>query len=387
MELSDYGAALRRFWATWVGITLAGLFAALLVVWAVPPTYTATAEVFVASTVEGTNGSQFVNQRVTSYPDVARSQTVLGPVIDDLGLSGSVTGLRADVEAVNPPDTSQIHVSVTDRDPSRAAAVANAVAERFSRTIEDLEQREDGVSPVSLTVTDPATVPGSPVFPVPGLLLGLGLVVGLALGVAVAVLRSRLDTRLHSEDDVRAAWGSGGDDLDVLVSPTGRRRTVRGPVTTLAHRLEPDDDASVRTLVVAAASPDDADLAHDFVTDLATEMVAGGTPVAVTDADGENPSAAPTAQVRLTTASVLAPAREWRRLTRENEGVVLVATAGRARADDLREARSLLAAAGATLLCVVLLPARRERPGSGDDAAEQGPPAVEALAPPAPIGA
>jgi capsular polysaccharide biosynthesis protein len=103
MELRDYGTALRRYWTTWVGLALAGVLVALTVVLVSTPTYQATAQVFVASTGgEGTSGAQFVNQRVTTYPDVARSRTVLGSVIEELGIQESFADLRARVAAVNP---------------------------------------------------------------------------------------------------------------------------------------------------------------------------------------------------------------------------------------------------------------------------------------------
>src|SRR5688572_21528063 len=116
MELRDYLLALRRYWTTWLGVTGAALLVALGVVLISPPSYQATAQVFVASLGEGTSGSQFVNQRVTSYPDVARSSAVLGPVIEDLDLAESVADLRARVSASNPAETSQIDIAVTDAD-------------------------------------------------------------------------------------------------------------------------------------------------------------------------------------------------------------------------------------------------------------------------------
>ncbi|MDP9428810.1 MAG: Wzz/FepE/Etk N-terminal domain-containing protein, partial [Actinomycetota bacterium] len=215
MELRDYGVALRRHWKTGVGMTLACLLAAGVVVLATPVTYRATAQVFVASTGEGTSGAQFVNQRVTSYPDVARSRTVLDPVIESLGLDESFADLRARVEATNPLETSQIDIAVTGRDAAEATRVADAVAEEFGTVVEQLERPPGGRSPVDLTVTDPATVPTSPASPQTGLLLTLGLVVGLALGAAAAVVRSRVDGTLHSAEDVRAAWGPA-DDVPVL---------------------------------------------------------------------------------------------------------------------------------------------------------------------------
>src|SRR3712207_8131040 len=106
MELRDYGTALRRHWRTGVGVALACLLAAVVVVLATPITYRATAQVFVASTGEGTSGAQLVNQRVPSYPDVARSRALLDPVVDDLGLAESFADLRARDEATHPLETS-----------------------------------------------------------------------------------------------------------------------------------------------------------------------------------------------------------------------------------------------------------------------------------------
>ena len=382
MELRDYLTALRRYWGTWAAVTLVALSAALAVVLGVQPTYTTTAQVFVASAGEGTGGSQFVNQRVPTYPDVARSQTVLAPVIEELSLPDSVTDLRSRIETVNPPDTSQVDISVTDRDPGRAAAVANAVAERFSTTVEDLEQRQDGVTPVDLTVTDPATVPSTPAFPAPALLLGLGLFVGLALGAAAAVLRSRTDTRLYTEDDVRNAWGSGADEL--VVHSGGdrrrrRRRTAGGPVAMLARQLEPlDDDGRVRA-VLLPVSPDQPGTAQHLAAALTTELGDRGTPVVVPGPAGTVPASP--AGVQLTVGSALAPAREWRRLARATDGTVLVVTAGQTDAADLREARAVLAAAGAGVFSVVVLPPAR--PGR---TAPGGPAATRPAEPEVPAG-
>ncbi len=370
MELRDYLTALRRYWGTWTAVTLVAVSVALAVVLGVQPTYTTTAQVFVASAGEGTGGSQFVNQRVPTYPDVARSQTVLAPVIEELSLPDSVTDLRSRIEAVNPPDTSQVDISVTDRDPGRAAAVANAVAERFSTTVEDLEQRRDGVTPVDLTVTDPATVPSAPVFPAPALLLGLGLFVGLALGAAAAVLRSRTDTRLYTEDDVRRAWGSGADELVVHAGGDRRRRrrTAGGPVVMLARQLEPLDDGGRVRAVLLPVSPDQPGTVQHLVAGLTTELGDRGTPVAVPGSAGPVPE--PPAGVQLTVGSALAPAREWRRLARATDGTVLVVTAGQTDTADLREARAVLAAAGAGVLSVVVLPpARPGRTAAGSAAA------------------
>ena len=360
MELRDYGTALRRYWTTWVGLALAGVLVALTVVLVSTPTYQATAQVFVASTGgEGTSGAQFVNQRVTTYPDVARSRTVLGSVIEELGIQESFADLRARVAAVNPPDTSQIDISVSDEDPEEAAAIADAVAQEFGLAVELLERTRDGESPVDLTVTNPATVPTSPVFPQPGLLLLLGLVVGLALGAAAAVVRSRTDTRLHTGDDVRAAWGAGAEDLPVHAPPAGRRGRRR-PATLLARRLEPLAERQSLRVVAVTAAPDDEAAARSVIDEVAAELTAWG--VSATSGrpvPGIRAGATGGTGVRLAVSPPPGPLREWRRLAVEHDGVVLVVRAGRIDGAHLREIRTVLTAADVRLLAVVLVPRRR----------------------------
>ncbi len=357
MELRDYGMALRRHWRAGVGVALACLLAAVVVVLATPVTYRATAQVFVASSGEGTSGAQFVNQRVPSYPEVARSRAVLDPVIDDLGLDESFADLRARVEATNPLETSQIDIAVTGRDAAEAARVADAVAEEFGTVVEQLERPAGGTAPVDLTVTNPATVPTSPATPQTGLLLALGLVAGLALGAAAAVLRSRLDRRLHSAEDVRAAW-RGADDVPVLARPAGRARRsalAGDPVAVLARRLEAL--AEDRPVSVTLVSPSPERAPWSLVEDLAPRLRAAGLPTAVTGPAGDAAGAGP-AQVRLSVVSPLLALQDWHRLAGTTHVVVAVAP-GRTQQADLAELGTILSGAGIRPLALVLTRLRR----------------------------
>jgi capsular polysaccharide biosynthesis protein len=369
MELRDYGLVLSRYWRTWVGIALAGLLIALAVVVATPATYQAKAQVFVASTGEGTSGSQFVNQRVMSYPDVAESRAVLGPVIEELGLRESFATLRSRVSASNPADTSQIDIAVSGADAAEAAEVANAVAERFGSVVEELERPGGGESPVDLTMTDPATVPSSPAAPVPALLLTLGLVVGLALGAAAAIVRSRLDTRLHTEDDVRAALAATGQSVAVHAAPrrrVGRRSAAGRPASLVARQLEPLAEERAVRVVVVSPTPDDRRTAQAFVDDVAVELRRWDVPATVVEGTSGETNGSQRAGVQLAVGTPLASLREWRRIAREHDAVVLVVEPGRVDRAELCEILSVFTAAGVRLLAVVL-PGRspRGRAGSG----------------------
>jgi capsular polysaccharide biosynthesis protein len=366
MELRDYLAVLRRYWTIWVGVTLAAVAVALIVVLSTTPTYSARATVYVAAAgADETSGAQFIERRVTSYPDVARSEAVLGPVIADMGLDVSVADLRSRVSADSPLESSQIDITVSDTDAERVAATTNAIAGEFRRTVEELESPAGGDSPVSLTVTDPANVPSDPVSPQAGLFLGLGLVVGLALGAAAAVLRSRTDKRVHTEDDVRSAWGDGGGDVAVLTSPRQQRRAGRlagGPSSLVARRLAVAAGSTpVRAVVLGVDPEDDHQVARTFAQQVSRELVDGGVSADVTGAVGGPAKGATSSQVQLSTATPRVPLAEWRSIAERYDGVVLVAESGRVDGADLREIRAILTTAGARLLAVVLLPRRSSR--------------------------
>ncbi|GAB3357152.1 YveK family protein [Modestobacter lapidis] len=361
MELRDYLLALRRYWPTWVGVTVAALVVAVGVVLISPPSYQATARVFVASLGEGTSGSQFVNQRVASYPDVARSSAVLGPVIEDLDLAESVAALRSRVSASNPADTSQIDIAVTAADAGRAAEVANAVAEQFGTVVEQLERPGTGEPPVELTVTDPATAPSAPVSPDPGLLLPLGLLVGLALGAAAAIVRSRRDTRLYTGADVRSAWGGTDEELTVHAPAADRRRNPLAgrPVTLLARQLEPlAEDRTLRIVVLSPSAGDEA-AARRLADEVSAELSGWDVPVEVAATVPEAPATGDRAGVQLAVGTAGAALRRWRAIGREHDGVVLTVESGRVDRAELQEIRSVLGAAGIQPLAVVVTPRRK----------------------------
>lgn len=367
MELRDYVAALQRHWRVWATVTVLSLLTALTANALLPRTYSATAQVFVASTSESTVGFQFVTQRVTSYLDVVDSPAVLEPVIGELDLGLSLEDLRRDVSATNAADTSRVDISVTSSDPAQAAAIANAAAERFTSVVEELEAPAGGNSPVRLTVTGPASPPTSPEFPQPQLLLALGIVVGLFLGAALALVRSRMDTSLHTLEDVGRAWATVDGRLPLLLAAPARRgrrsRLTGRPAALLARRLEAlAEHRQVRVLLMSPAPGNTAPqrLAAEVAEELrgvGTAAAVGGTSEAETADEGQ--SGDRRARVRLAVGHPLLPVRDLRRLTTQHDVVVVVLEDGRVDDAELREVRDMLDAVQVHPLAVVLVPAVR----------------------------
>ena len=399
MELSDYLAALRRRWVTWLVVIVVGLATALLALAVLPRSYQATAQIFVGTASESTTAFQFVNQRVKSYPEVAESPNVLQPVIDDLGLDMTFEELRSAVRASNPTETSQIEIVVASEDPEQAADIANAVAAGFITAVEALEQGDATDSPVSLSITSPATAPTTPVSPVPHLLLALGLVFGVSVGAALAILRDRADDTLHTEEAVRRAWGEGGDALRVHAPASGaagRSRLVGRPAHVLARRLQLKADHEPLGVFLLSASADET-APRRLAMDVATRLREEGTPTVVRVAKSEAQPAPEITRDRVTrvhlfTGTALAPLRTWRHHVEQCSAVVVVVRAGRVHAAELREIRRMLEAVGVEPDSVVLLRSVRGR-GDDDETAQRPHAAGTSLErltgdrPPAPVGA
>lgn len=205
---------LRIFRDRWIAIVLGvliGVWVASAVAASIPPTYSATATLFLS--VQSDAGSlnersQFALARITSYPQLAESSDVLSKTISDLGLNESVQQLSKSISASNPPTTVLLQITAQSDTPERAAELANTVASNLSTVVSELENApNDARYSVALEPRIPAQAPTSPSSPQLTVILGLGLIAGLALGLIAAIVWSRLDTGIRSVSEVRRISG------------------------------------------------------------------------------------------------------------------------------------------------------------------------------------
>lgn len=183
------------------------------------PQYTATSELLAtyrssaaasgASSNAGelSSGANYINSQIQTYPQLVKTESVLQPVIDDLGLDTTVKGLAASVTASNPDDTMLVDISVNNPDPKQASSIANSVAENLRKQVTSTIYSDEGdkiISPVNLTVVQQAYAPASPSSPNVKLNLAAGLAVGVILGIVVAFIKDLLDTRVRRDSDVTA---------------------------------------------------------------------------------------------------------------------------------------------------------------------------------------
>lgn len=301
MELRDYLQILHRNWILLLVATLVGGGGAFGVSLLQTPRYEATTKLYVSvrsdavGISELAQGTTFARQAVVSFVDVVNSSLVLERVIDQLGLDTTADKLRPAVSATSPLNSVIISVTVADRDPTTAAAIANSVGTNFSEVVVNTLERPEGnsASLVRIETIEPALVPSVAASPNIPLSIALGVVGGLALGVIVAVGRSVLDTRIHSRHDIEAVTELpvlGGIPYDVgiskrpLIIESDRQSPGAEAFRSLRTNLQfVEVDGAARTFVVTSAGPGEGKSVT--TVNLALALAETGARVALVDGD------------------------------------------------------------------------------------------------------
>jgi succinoglycan biosynthesis transport protein ExoP len=308
VELVEYANVLRRRWVVIVCSALVGALAAFAWASSTPPTYTATAKVYVSlntgeSTSDLLQGSTYVKNLIESYAALTDMPVVLDPVARDLGPDVTGRYLATIVSADSPLNTSIIEIKVDHGIPETAAQIADAVAQQLSTTVVDLSPAAPtGEQSIEVTVVSPAETPQFPSAPRTRLLTAAGGAGGLAISVAFVLLWAVLDTRIRSARDLETV--SEGTALLGSI-PLVKRKVARVPAThdPLSTRAEAyrrvqtnlsyvDATTPARVLVVTSSVP--AEGKSTTAINLASTFAESGSRVLLIDGDMRRPSIAPT---------------------------------------------------------------------------------------------
>jgi succinoglycan biosynthesis transport protein ExoP len=306
LDLKHYVRVLREQWWLIVTCVLVAVGLAAALAWTSTPKYGAHVKLFV-STKDSTDataayqGGLFGQQRVKSYADIVASDRVVSAVKSELKLPDSVGTLQSEITGSAPLDTVLVNVTVTDTDRARARDIANAVGRQFSTLVNELETPQgQTVSPIKVSVVEPASLPGAPVSPNKKLDLVLGLLIGLAVGVGVAVLRETLDTSVGGREEaaelvdapVLAAFR---EDEKVRTRPLIVNDDSFSPRAEAFRQLRTNIrylslDRSVKSLVVTSSVESEGKTT--VAANLAIALAQSGEQVILVDADLRRPRVA-----------------------------------------------------------------------------------------------
>lgn len=311
LTLSGLLGILRKHIITIV-ITFFVVLGTVIVLTAMSPVqYSTTTQLFAtyndssdgtSNSSEQNSGSSYIMSQIKSYPVLTTTQSVLQPVIEDLGLHTTVAQLKEQVSVTNPTNTAFVNISVTDGNPAQAADIANAIAKSLSSVVENTLYASGSHSSVKLSIVQPAVAPNLPSSPKWKFNILIGIVGGLILGVFAALLKDVLSKRIQDDDEISEYIDAPiigripeeellNSTKPVIVSEPGSPvaegfRRVRTNLSFMA----PMEDTNCRLIVVTSTGASEGKTTTSV--NIAAALAENGAKVLLIDADLRHPSVA-----------------------------------------------------------------------------------------------
>ncbi|MFZ3132312.1 MAG: Wzz/FepE/Etk N-terminal domain-containing protein [Desulfosporosinus sp.] len=212
MELRQYWEVVRKRWVILVVLPLvAALTCGIISIFVIKPVYQASTTLIVGKKAaeSGQAAVQMLDNNVLqanlqlakTYATIAQSRTVEQNVLNYLNLPMSIGGLDSLI-SINPVKTTEIlEIQVTNTNPELAAAIANAMAQEFSKAVIEIKKVD------SVSIVDTAVTPDRPVKPNKKLNVLIAFVVGLLAAVGLVFLLEYLDNTIKTSGDVEKILG------------------------------------------------------------------------------------------------------------------------------------------------------------------------------------
>jgi capsular polysaccharide biosynthesis protein len=344
VELQDYARAIAGRWVWLVAGGAVGLVLAALPGVLGTAEYGSTVSLYVGADrvtaqVDDDPGyaAQVQTEILPSVAELAGSTLVSAPVVDSLHLPVSASELAGKVTVSTATNDSRLDIAVSDPDPARARAAAEAVGAEVARQAEWLYPATNGslLGVTTLGTASPARPTGHQLSASTGLLAGAG---GVAVAMVLVGLADLRRPRVRSGRDVVRVTAARSFPLPIA---TARDADLREGRLALLRSILPS----------WVGRPVDSRIAVLGVPHRAAELLVGELRAADGSTDGDGPGL------------VLATGPDPLALDAPVDGVVVVADGRSATRLDLESAVSTVRAAGRPLLGVVvegLLP-----PGAG----------------------
>lgn len=200
-----FRVCLRKVWLILLSALVMGVAVYLYTAFFIAPQYITGASFYVNNSVQSGESQKIsssdlaTSQRlVLTYVNIIKSDTVLEKVIDEAGLAMTPAQIRGIMTAESIDDTEMFKVQISHTDPQLAAQIANAIAAVAPAEISNIMVGS------TTKVVDLAKVPASPYSPNRAQNAILGALVGAVLAVAYIVIRTLMDVRIKSEEDLAA---------------------------------------------------------------------------------------------------------------------------------------------------------------------------------------
>lgn len=187
---------------TFLAVFITGIFSAFIL----PKQYEAYTQLIINKPSNQdqplTYNDVMLNQKlVETYSIIAKSNTVLQQVIDNLKLDITLKELNEKITVSGEGETEIIRITAKDTDPQLAVNIANNVGEVFMSEVVR-KMKIDNVQ-----VIDPARIPEEPSSPNTKLNIAIAAVLGIMISLGIVFLKEYLDNTIKTPDDVQKYLG------------------------------------------------------------------------------------------------------------------------------------------------------------------------------------
>lgn len=320
LTMVDYVRVARSYWKSILTFALVGTLLALVWVSFQPTIYASDSSgIVVASGADNLSlslaGDSLAKSKAKNYRSVADSRLVADRVITELGLTLTADSLLNSLTVVVPSETAEIKVTATSRVPEDAQRMADAWVRGLADQVAELESAGSvaGAPPhqpaVRVVPLGKAVVPTAPVAPNVPLFLAGGLLSGMVFGLLYAFVRSHLDRRLRTVDDVERLVGVSvigtipidhrlDDGSSVIDGTSLSQYDGRSGSSAISEALRElrtnlkflNVDSPPRIIVVTSSVPSEGK--STVTANLAVAMASAGENVIVVDGDLRRPTVA-----------------------------------------------------------------------------------------------
>ncbi|RBY96255.1 hypothetical protein DQ237_10365 [Blastococcus sp. TF02-8] len=298
MDLQHFVRIVRRRWRLLALVVLASTLGAAAAAAVQRPAYETTS-VLVATTGAISDGAVPTQAAAQRALDLSRFAVTRPVVIEAVAEAARASGLpertpdgiSAEADGVSPFLT----LTVTDRDPQWAQAVANAYLAALPDALDDIDPGV-AASAEQLTSLTPAALPTTPSNPDWSLYLSMGLLLGLALGTGLVIFREAVQKDSHDPDDMARVLNlpmlgiiplaEPKETLPLRASPTSPRAEAYRAVQASLSFLR--EDGPPRSLVVTSASSGEG--VSTVVANVGLSLSGSGRRVILVDANLRRPS-------------------------------------------------------------------------------------------------
>ncbi len=137
---------------------------------------------------------------VSTYSVLIKSTDVVSQVVSNLGIDMNVEALKRNISVTSEDDTEVLRITVTDKNPSYAAKIANEIANVFSEKVAEIyninnvyvvDDAKESTTPSNINHTKDVAI---------------FIAIGIVVSIGYVLIANMLDTTVKTVEDVEKAF-------------------------------------------------------------------------------------------------------------------------------------------------------------------------------------